>query len=417
MLWIHRHTNDGEIYFISNQRYQPESFTIAFRQTGKSPELWNPQTGEVSPAPVWRESNGITLVTLQMSAADSVFIVFRAPAKADHLVDVAITSGSAKPNAAPIISVEMARYEAVDGTGGADVTDKVAEMVRAGATSVDATNENFGDPTTLHVKRLHVVYTLDGKRMDKSIGENEELTFFSDGSDIARPDYDVVLKQNAWEFLPWSAGEYQVELSNGSTKTVRAEAPLTASVTDKWKLTFPPKLGAPGNATFSKLISWPDSLDSGIKYFSGSAVYETALIVPKNLFHAGHEIYLDLGSVKNFAEVWVNGTPMGTLWKPPFRLDVTGRVHPGRNTLRIRVTNLWPNRIIGDEQLPSDVEWNGEVIKAWPNWLINGKPRPPSQRITFTTWRVFSKDSPLYPAGLIGPVELISIVKVPLGHD
>ncbi len=414
MVWIHRHTDDSEIYFVSNQRYQPETFTVAFRETGKAPELWNPQTGATSPAPVWHEANGQTFVTLRMTAADSVFVVFRAPARSAHLVNVTFNNGVVKPNTVPTISIESARYEAVDGAGGVDVTSKVADMVRAGATSVEATNENFGDPTSLHVKRLRVVYLLDGKRTDKSVGENEELTFLADGSDIAPPEYQFESASGALELLPWSAGEFNIEPADGKTRTIHASAAKRSSVNGPWKVTFPPKLGAPASATFDKLISWPDSTDIGIKYFSGSATYETSLEAPGSLFGAGNAIFLDLGTVKNIAEVWVNGTSLGTLWKPPFRLDVSNRIHPGRNTLRVRVTNLWPNRIIGDEQLPSDVEWNGDVIKAWPQWLIDGKPRPPSQRITFTTWKVFSKDSPLYPAGLIGPVELISVEKIKL---
>ncbi len=414
MVWIHRHTDDGEVYFVSNQRYQPETFTIAFRESGKAPELWNPQTGEISPAMVWHEANGQILVTLQMSAADSVFVVFRAPSKTAHLLDVTLNGGGQKTNVMPIVSIESARYEAVDGAGGADVTTKVAEMVHGGATSIEATNENFGDPISLHVKRLHVVYTLDGKRIEKSVGENEELTLLEDGSDIARPDYELSATPDAIELLQWGVGEYKVETTDGGTTLVHSEGPQIAPLSGTWKVSFPPKIGAPEYAAFDKLISWPDSTDSGIKYFSGSAIYETTVAAPNNLFGANRAIYLDLGTVKNFAEVSLNGTPLGTLWKPPFRIDVTSHIHPGSNTLKVRVTNLWPNRIIGDEQLPADVEWNGDVIKAWPQWLIDGKPRPPSPRITFTTWRVFSKDSPLYPAGLIGPVELISVEKLKL---
>jgi len=414
MVWIHRHTDDGDVYFVSNQRYQPEEFTIAFRQVGKSPELWNPQTGAIFPAPVWRVVNGKTYVTLQMSAADSVFVVFRSPAKSPHIAGIELIGERQYATTVPVIIIESARYEAVDGAGGADVKAKVAEMVREGATTIEATNENFGDPTSLHVKRLHVVYMLDGKRFDKTVGENEELTMLADGSDVAIPDYQVETRPGSIELLPWHSGIYKVEQADGTSRTVQTRGPQKFTVVGPWNLSFPPKLGAPATAVFDKLISWPDSADPGIKYFSGSATYETTVIAPENLVDPHHTIYLDLGTVKNIAEVWLNGKQLGTFWKPPFRLDVSKMVHPGHNSLRVRITNLWPNRIIGDEQLPSDVEWNGEVIKAWPQWLIDGKPRPPTERITFTTWRVFSKDSSLYPAGLIGPVQLISVERVRL---
>jgi hypothetical protein len=320
----------------------------------------------------------------------------------------------------PVISILSARYEAVDGAGGVDVTDKVAKMVRDGATSIEATNANFGDPTNLHVKRLRIVYKLDGKQVEKTVEENEYLELAGDGSDLSTPVYEITTSRTGLNILAWNAGTFSGSISSGTTASrfsgIRASAPRTAPIAGPWKVSFPPNLGAPASITLDSLISWPDSSDPGIKYFSGSATYQTTVDAPANLFSANHAIYLNLGTVKNIAEVWLNGASLGTLWKPPFRIDVTGHIKPGHNTLRVRVTNLWPNRIIGDEQLPSDVEWNGDVIKAWPQWLIDGKPRPPSQRITFTTWRVFSKDSPLYPAGLIGPVELISVERIKLTH-
>jgi hypothetical protein len=112
-----------------------------------------------------------------------------------------------------------------------------------------------------------------------------------------------------------------------------------------------------------------------------------------------------LGSVKNFAEVSLNGQSFGVLWKPPFRVNLTGAARPGANSLRIKVTNLWPNRLIGDEQLPADREWDGKQLKAWPQWLLDGQASP-SGRFTFTTWHHWNKDDELLPSGMLGPVQL-----------
>jgi hypothetical protein len=109
--------------------------------------------------------------------------------------------------------------------------------------------------------------------------------------------------------------------------------------------------------------------------------------------------------VKNFAEVSLNGKPFGVLWKPPFRVNLTGAAHPGTNALEVKVTNLWPNRLIGDEQLPADREWNGKQLKAWPDWVLDGKPSP-TGRLTFTTWHHWTKDDALLESGLLGPVTL-----------
>ena len=67
---------------------------------------------------------------------------------------------------------------------------------------------------------------------------------------------------------------------------------------------------------------------------------------------AGLHLWLDLGEVHEVAEVILNGQNLGILWKPPWRVDLTGAARPGKNTLAVRVTNFWPNRIIGDQFLP-----------------------------------------------------------------
>jgi hypothetical protein len=113
--------------------------------------------------------------------------------------------------------------------------------------------------------------------------------------------------------------------------------------------------------------------------------------------------------------VLVNGRNLGVWWKPPFRAGIADAAIQGRNELEVRVTNLWPNRMIGDEQFPDDVTWmdNGMYPAAWPDWLTRGTKRA-SPRITFSTRRTFNKGDPLLPSGLLGPVWLIPQADVPL---
>ena len=99
-------------------------------------------------------------------------------------------------------------------------------------------------------------------------------------------------------------------------------------------------------------------------------------------------LYLDLSRVKNLAQVEINGTDLGVLWKPPFSADLTGKARAGKNTIKIRITNLWPNRLIGDEQLPEN------------------------ERLTSTSYKHYSKTSPLLESGLIGPVRLVPMIRV-----
>jgi len=156
-----------------------------------------------------------------------------------------------------------------------------------------------------------------------------------------------------------------------------------ASVQGPWVVHFQPGRGAPDVLTLASLSSWSDSSAAGVKYFSGTGTYTNSIQAPAQWFQKGSRLWLDLGSVKNLAEVSVNGKALGIVWKAPFRVDVTGALKPGANALEIRVTNLWVNRLIGDEQ--PGVE----------------------KRFTFTTQKFYQTDSPLLPSGLLGPVVLL----------
>ena len=118
------------------------------------------------------------------------------------------------------------------------------------------------------------------------------------------------------------------------------------------------------------------------------------------------------------AAIRVNGRDLGTLWTRPFQIDVTDALTKGNNTLDVSVTNLWPNRLIGDEHLPDPDRFvtgvpagafsplvNGS-IQELPDWYKQGQPKPDDGRVTFTTWKHYTKQSPLLASGLVGPVAL-----------
>jgi len=121
-----------------------------------------------------------------------------------------------------------------------------------------------------------------------------------------------------------------------------------ATVSGPWTIRFQPNLGAPEQIRLDKLEPWSAHADDGVKYFSGTAAYTQTLQAQPNWFAAGIKLEMDLGAVGDIAEVVINGKSMATLWKPPYRLDVTDALRPGANQLEIRVTNEWTNRIAGD---------------------------------------------------------------------
>ncbi len=158
-----------------------------------------------------------------------------------------------------------------------------------------------------------------------------------------------------------------------------------ATIDGAWDVSFQPDRGAPVKITLDTLASWSGNSDSGVKYFSGTGTYTKNIQAPESWFKKNERLWLDLGIVKNIAEVIVNGKSLGIVWKKPFRVDVTDAVKPGENILEIKVTNLWVNRLIGDQQ--------PDIAKKY----------------TYTTQAFYRADSPLLPSGLLGPVQIVSL--------
>jgi hypothetical protein len=247
--FVHRQLDDGDLYFIVNGSEESRITQASVRVSGKAPEFWHADTGEIVPAS-YRMENGRTIVPLDMPPSDALFLVFRTP---------------------------------------------TSERARA----------------------------------------------------IAAPASEIVGK-----------------------------------VQGPWKLSFPADHGAPATAELRELSSWTDSADGGIKYFSGTATYTASFAASKAWLANGARVRIDLGSVKNLAEVRLNGQSLGIVWKKPFIVDVTKALRPGENHLEVRVTNLWPNRMIGDKQAGA-------------------------KQIAFATYDPYKVDSPLLPSGLLGPVTIV----------
>jgi hypothetical protein len=157
------------------------------------------------------------------------------------------------------------------------------------------------------------------------------------------------------------------------------------ALNSNWSVTFQPNRGAPEMVAFDRLASWSDNAIDGVKYFSGTATYTKNVEIPESALTPGSHFWLDLGDVKDVAEVAVNGKYLGIQWKTPFKVDVTAALKPGSNQIVIEVTNLWVNRLIGDQQF--------YAVKKY----------------TFTDFAPYKADSPLLPSGLLGPVRLLSV--------
>jgi hypothetical protein len=150
-------------------------------------------------------------------------------------------------------------------------------------------------------------------------------------------------------------------------------------ISGPWQVSFDPKWGGPEKVEFEKLSDWTTHQNPGIRHYSGTAVYEKAFTAPD----LKGDVVLDLGMVESLCEVELNGQNLGVLWSFPFRVDLSSKLKPGPNLLRVKVVNLWCNRIIGDASLPA------------------------GKRLTRTNITRLTKDTPLEPSGLLGPVRLL----------
>ena len=206
---------------------------------------------------------------------------------------------------------------------------------------------------------------------------------------------------------------FRPQPTEGAKPQWKGRETAAREVAGPWNVTFP--VGWYYNEPDVKsiemktLADWTTLDDPDLKYFSGAATYRT--VAGLRGLEKGERVFLDLGVVKNFAVVTVNGTTYPVLWRPPYRVDVTDAVRAaadGKLDLSVRVTNLWPNRLIGDAALPTDCKWHpsGKLLEI-PDWVKKGE-KSPTGRHTFMTYNLLiKKDMPLLPSGLIGPVRFM----------
>lgn len=173
---------------------------------------------------------------------------------------------------------------------------------------------------------------------------------------------------------------FRKPITKPSGKPNVAELESIAGIDGPWTVSFDPNWGGPASVVFDTLSDWTTNADEGIRHYSGSAVYDKTFTVAAT----DGPVFLDLGVVESLCEVTLNGEDLGVLWSAPFRTDVSGKLKPGRNHLQVTVVNLWANRIIGDAALPE------------------------GKRLTRTNITNLTKDTPLEPSGLLGPVRLLA---------
>ncbi|MDR3739770.1 MAG: glycosyl hydrolase, partial [Terracidiphilus sp.] len=307
--FVHRRSHGEEIYFVRNQEPSAVQTVLSFRVRGLAPELWNAETGAITPLGIYAQTkDGRTNIPVWFDPYGSVVVVFRK---------------AAGP----------------------------------------------------HIETLQ----RDGQQIFPKLA-----------ADTA--SFEVDLGNSQMLLRTTQAGRYVAVDGTGHRHAATVAEPTGLKLDQPWTLAFTPGWGAPAEVRMDKLTSWTDSADEGVRHYSGTAAYTTSFNLPAQLPEQAR-VVLDLGEVRETARVKVNGKEIGVAWKRPFTIDVTSAVKPGTNDLKIQVTNLWPNRIIGDQSLPA------------------------KERFTHTNITKFKADSPLLPSGLLGPVTVRVDDAVVLGTD
>ena len=175
------------------------------------------------------------------------------------------------------------------------------------------------------------------------------------------------------------------------------------TINGAWQVTFDPIWGGPDQpVSFANLTDWTTHKDSGIKYYSGIAVYETRF--DSNPAKLDSEMILDLGDVEDMARVTLNGKSLGTVWSAPYRVTLpAGLLKKADNVFKIEVVNTWHNRLVGDQQ-PEDRDARK---LQWEDGLLGGRSYS-GGRYTFSN-RPDARGN-LHPAGLLGPVRIMTSV-------
>ena len=207
-------------------------------------------------------------------------------------------------------------------------------------------------------------------RWDPEDGTVRSLDYRKESGHIVVP---VEMLPDEAFFIVCSSGKGVEKRMKCEVRGMRGKSPAQTMELKGWTLRFPER-------TFEvdALRDYASFRDEYVKYFSGTCIYSTEVTLDRTPSSA----VLDMGRVCDLCELKVNGEDMGILWHSPFRKDIGSVLHKGSNTIEIKVVNTWVNRLIGDAQ-----------------------PNCPKVT-TYTSRKFYGADSPLQPAGLLGPVQL-----------
>lgn len=452
--YIHKRKDGTYYYFIANNKRSPERIMAVFDMNGKQPELWYPETGEQYPVHNYTIENGRTIIPLNLNAAESVFVVFdKTPQQPSvwndekdlrqiekkrqsfsDIYDSFTVSVWLRPDVIAAGGRSYVLYpqngERLYGKGHATIglavgQDGIKIFEQAGdqaeqVLKIEKKIEGWSLINLVYDDGIPIVY-LNGERIKQGVKSSYKV--HSSGNELSEKDPMITVFQGEYStpvtkstvisrkesLQMYKAGKPMDRQIIFQNKIRNIDSDRIIPIDTPWVITFPENTGAPEQITEKELKSLHVHSNAGVRYFSGTATYHTNMRVPENFKEQNDRLILDLGNVAFFAETVINGKSISTSWKAPYMADITDHVIPGENRLEIKVTNLWTNRLIGDEFLPAENEYDkwGESEKL-PEWYTDNQPYK-GKRNTFVTWKQYDKNGPLTESGLIGPVRIMAV--------
>ena len=202
-------------------------------------------------------------------------------------------------------------------------------------------------------------------------------------------------------FVP---GSVEVQLSDASVRTACVTGiPAPIELTRPFTVEFDEQWGAPAEVRFDRFDSWTEHSDPGIRNYSGIAIYKIPIEIPGDRIAAGRRAYLQFTGLGEVGEITLNGHPAGTLWKPPYCIEITDQLRSGANELVISAANTWANRCLYDATLPETERL------TWSNTMRFLYPEPGKEIHAHLVWRQGA-----IPSGVIGPVRIVWSQSAPL---
>ena len=213
----------------------------------------------------------------------------------------------------------------------------------------------------------------DLKIRSESLDASEIMAFQQESSktmrQIANVEPKLMLDSNGKivaEFFV--AGKLNATLADGTEVALESKGIKPVKILPPYKVEFEEKYGGVKSTNFSKLVSWTEHSDPRISNYSGIATYTMYANVPAEKFGKNIKAYLDFEKITDVGKVWINGKLAGSMWKPPYRLEITELLKVGKNKIEVKVGNTWANRALYDATLPPEkrITWGNTMWFHYP---------------------------------------------------